>query len=282
MSEQGQAFQRFVDVIAKLRDPVGGCPWDLEQTHNSIRQYLVEETYELLEAIDDGSDRALCEELGDLLLQVVLHAQIATDRGAFSIGDVVASVTEKMIRRHPHVFGATTVSGSAEVLRNWETIKAGERAAKGDAGAPAPSLLDGVPRELPALIRAQRIGEKAAKARFDWERTAEVRAKVSEELAEVDQEIAALKPIERPLTTAPKDRPENVQRALEDEIGDLLFSICQLSRWLGVSAEDSLRGTIDKFNARFRHMEASSLRKLDELNPSELDALWTAAKDRTK
>lgn len=279
MSERGHTFLRFVQVIAKLRDPNGGCPWDLEQTHKSIRQYLVEETYEVLDAIDADHDRALCEELGDLLLQVVLHSQIAADRGAFTIDDVTTYVTEKMIRRHPHVFGTKTVDGTAEVLKNWEAIKAQERVENGAPDAPPPSLLDGIPRELPALIRAQRVGEKAAKAKFDWELLQDVRAKIAEELAEVDAVIDALPAFPgRPLTTTPKDRPLLDQDRLEGEIGDLLFSVCQFARWVGISAEDSLRTTIDRFGVRFRHMESSSPKPLEQLTPDELDALWQSAK----
>lgn len=280
---RGETFLRFVEVIAKLRDPNGGCPWDLEQTHRSIRQYLVEETYEVIDAIDAGDDRSLREELGDLLLQVVLHSQIAADRGAFHVDDVTSYVTEKMIRRHPHVFGTTQVEGTSEVLKNWEAIKAEERRASGAPDAPPPSLLDGIPRELPALLRAQRVGEKVTKVHFDWERLDDVRAKITEELAEVDAEVAAMAHLPaKPLTTTPKQRSAEEQARLEDEIGDVLFSVCQYARWLGVSAEDSLRRTIDKFTARFRHMEGSAERPLADLSPGALDKLWNQAKTAVK
>ncbi len=275
-------FKRFIQIIAKLRDPNGGCPWDLEQTHKTIRPYLIEESYEVLDAIDAEDDTMLCEELGDLLLQVALHSQIAADRGAFTIEDVVNGVAEKMIRRHPHVFGSTEVSGSGEVLKNWEQIKSEERK-KSAKSESAPSLLDGIPVNLPALIRAQRTGEKATRVGFDWDSLPPVRDKVAEELAELDAVIAevAENPT-KPLTTAPKNREPRLQVRLEEELGDLLFSVCQLARWLGVGSEDALRGTITRFTSRFRHMEANSKKPLSEQTEAELDAGWDAAKAALK
>src|SRR4051794_24257203 len=165
LDEAAQAFREFVAVVRALRAPGTGCPWDLEQDHRTLRPYLVEEAYEVLDAIDRGDDRAFREELGDLLLQVVLHAQVADDRGAFSITEVVRGIAEKMVRRHPHVFGSVRVSGSAEVVRNWAQIKAAE---KGAGEASQAAAFARLPEGLPALLRAQRLGEKAAKVGFDW------------------------------------------------------------------------------------------------------------------
>ncbi len=272
-------FAKFVEIIAALRHPVTGCPWDLEQTHRSIRPYLIEEAYEVLDAIDADSDTALKEELGDLLLQVVLHSQIATDRKAFSIDEVVRGVSEKMVRRHPHVFGDTKVTGSAQVLTNWEQIKSEEKSKLGDKQAEArTSLLDGVPKQMPQLTRAQRIGEKASRVGFEWEALEGVLAKVDEELSELKAEIQENEIPPHALTTAPKSRPAEAQLRLEEEFGDLLFSVTQLGRWLGVGAEDSLRGTIEKFSSRFRWMEENAPKPLKDCSPGELDSLWTEAK----
>lgn len=269
-------FARFVEIVAALRHPETGCPWDLEQTHRSIRPYLIEEAYEVLDAIDAESDPAFSEELGDLLLQVVLHAQIAKDRGAFTIDEVVTKITDKMIRRHPHVFGETKVSGSQQVLKNWEQIKSEEKAKPKDE-KPA-SILAGVPRAMPQLTRAQRVGEKAARASFDWEALEPVLKKVEEEIAELRAEIAIAGAPAEALTTAPKERSAATQRRLEDELGDILFALCQVGRWLGVSSEDALRGSVDKFVARFGWMENATTSPLKNLSPAELDALWEQAK----
>ncbi|MFN8389754.1 MAG: nucleoside triphosphate pyrophosphohydrolase [Bdellovibrionota bacterium] len=277
MESPTDPFLRLVEVIRSLRHPKTGCPWDLEQTHLTLRPYLVEETYEVLEAIEAGDDRELKEELGDVLLQVVLHSQLADERNAFAINDVVRTVTDKMIRRHPHVFGNVAVESSNEVLKNWETIKSAERTEKNVQEKPV-SVLDGVPAALPALIRAQRIGEKANRVGFDWESPDQVWQKVEEELKEVLVETAKLPPSTQPLTTAPTDRDPALQTALEHEIGDLLFSVCQYARWLGVSAEDSLRGTVDRFISRFRQMEALSEGTLRGRSTPELDQLWEKAK----
>jgi MazG family protein len=217
LDEAAQAFREFVSVIKALRTPGTGCPWDLEQDHRTLRPYLIEEAYEVLDAIDRGEGGAIREELGDLLLQIVLHAQVADDRGAFCITDVVRGITEKMVRRHPHVFGTLRVSGSAEVSRNWEQIKAAEKGAA--APSPAASMAR-LPDALPALLRAQRVGEKAAKAHLDFGSFAQVR----EGLDRLEREAAG----------------ESRER-LEHELGDVLFALCQVARRLGLSAEDSLR-----------------------------------------
>ncbi len=260
----GDAFSRFVEVIAKLRDPNGGCPWDLEQTHQTLKPYLVEEAYEVLESIDGGDDTNLAGELGDLLLQVVLHAQVARDRGAFSITEVVNAITEKMIRRHPHVFGETKVSGTKEVLRNWEAIKQAERAEERQGTSTSPeSMLAGVPKSMPALQRAQRLGQKAAKVHFDWNSAAQVLAKVDEEIAELKAALSS-----------------NNQSEVIHELGDVLFALSQLARWQGFNAEDALHTAASRFSARFAVVEQLAPRPLAEMNESELDLLWQEAKRR--
>ncbi len=278
-----ELFTELVEVIRKLRDPNGGCPWDLEQTHQTLKPYLIEETYEVLEAIDEGDHKEFCAELGDLLLQVVLHSQIAKDSKTFSIDEVIKAVTEKMIRRHPHVFGESKLSNSAEVLKNWEALKSAEKKEAGKEESLKKSLFDGIPKSLPALVRAQRIGEKATRANFDWDNTMQVWEKVQEELKELSEVISALDLTHKnPQTTAPTDREHAIHLHLEEEMGDLLFSLTQLSRWLGVSAENALRATIDKFFARFNHMEENSQISLDKMNKQELDVLWQSAKKSLK
>lgn len=249
---------RLRAIVARLRAP-GGCPWDREQTHASLRGALVEETYEVLAAIDARDDVNLREELGDLLLHVVMHAQMAGERGAFTFDDVATEIAEKMVRRHPHVFGSETAADTATVLGRWEEIK---RREKGEtASARDASILDGVPDALPALMRAQKVSAKAARVGFDWRNPAEVLAKVREEVAEVAVE------------TDPARRAE--------EIGDLLFATVSLSRWEKADAEGLLRAATDKFSRRFRWVE-DVLRARGvawEAVPfEELDALWNQAK----
>ena len=254
----GKAFEELVAIMHRLRAP-GGCPWDGEQTHDSIKPYLIEEAYEVVEAIDARDDRELCTELGDLLLQILFHAEMASQRQAFAIGDVIRAISEKMVRRHPHVFGDTAVSGADEVVRNWSRIKSAERRAADDSSA-----LAGVPRAMPALLRAQRIGEKAGHAGFDWSDATGVLAKVREELDELDEAIQS------------GDRAH-----AEAELGDLLYAATSLARHLRVSAEDALKGAADRFSTRFRHMEAALAARQQDMHsatPEELDALWEKAK----
>jgi MazG family protein len=253
-----EAFTELVQIMERLRAP-GGCPWDREQTNASIKPYTIEEAYEVAEAIDHGDDRELCTELGDLLLQIVFHAQMAAESGRFTVVDVCRAINDKLVRRHPHVFADTKVEGTAEVLRNWSRIKAEERKHSDDRSA-----LAGVPRSMPALLRAQRLGEKAAHVGFDWQNVDGVRDKVREELDELEAAIAA------------KD-----QAAAEAELGDLLYAAAQLARHLNVSAEDVLTKTSDRFTARFHHMEAqlgTQNRHVRDAAADELDALWEAAK----
>ena len=255
----GTAFTHLVEVMARLRAP-GGCPWDREQTHKSIKPYLIEEAYEVAEAIEDDDHAELCKELGDLLLQVVFHAQMASEAGRFTVTDVVESIHDKMVRRHPHVFADTEVADSSEVLRNWATIKAEER--KDDADR---SAIAGVPRGLPALLRAHRTGDKAAHVGFDWRDADGVLAKVDEELAELRAAIGSGEPA-----------------AVEAELGDVLMALASLGRHLDVHAEEALQRANDRFARRFRRMEEIAGQDgidLATATDATLEALWQRAKD---
>ncbi len=248
----------LIEVMARLRR---GCPWDREQTHESLVPYLVEETYEVVEAIEARSPVKLCEELGDLLLQIVFHAQLATERGAFSIADVVDGLSNKMIRRHPHVFGDRAVASVAEVWQNWEQLKSLEPSA-----AKRSSRLDGIPRGLGALQRGQKMQDKAARVGFDWPAIDGIRDKLAEEIGELE---AA--------------RRDNDLRAVREELGDVLFTIVNLARALGIDAEGAMRAANDKFYRRFTFMERRAEhegRKLGELTLGELEALWQLAKSQ--
>ncbi len=253
---QASAFESFQETVAHLRAPEG-CPWDREQTHQSLRMHLMEEAYEALHALDADDMHALREELGDLLLQIVLQAQIATEGGDFSMADVIASIQSKIIRRHPHVFEGASLQDVDQVLHNWESLKAEERREQGqDKGA-----LDGVPVGFPALAQADEIQSRAARVGFDWRKIEGVVAKVQEEFSEVEH---ALTPMET-----------------EAEIGDLLFAIVNFARWRGVEAESALRGANLRFRSRFNHMEQAATaqgKALDQLDLDELEALWQAAK----
>ncbi len=254
--QDGTTLRHLVGVMRRLLAP-NGCPWDREQTFETLRKYVLEEACEVIDAIDSGDRKALREELGDLLLQVVFQAELARREGAFAIDDVAEGIVAKLVHRHPHVFGDVEVSGANEVLTNWEKLKAKE---KGDR-----SILAGVPRALPALTRAQRIGEKVARVGFDWEDEKGSRAKVHEEFGELE---AAL---ER------KDAD-----AIEEEMGDCLFALVNLSRHLEVDAEGALRRTIDKFTKRFAHVEARVKENhggwQGKLPLEELDRYWEEAK----
>ena len=246
----------LVELMARLRR---GCPWDREQTHASLVPYLIEETHEVVEAIEGRSDNELCEELGDLLLQIVFHSQLATERGKFSVADVVDALTNKMIRRHPHVFGDQAVSSVAEVWQNWDQLKALEPAAK-----TRQSKLDGVPKGLGALQRAQKMQEKAARVGFDWPDVRGIREKLAEELSELE-----------------RARREGDERASHEELGDVLFSFVNLSRALQVDAEGALRAANAKFYRRFSFMEKRAEREgrnLSDMSLDELEELWQLAK----
>ncbi len=251
----------LVRVMARLRSP-DGCPWDIEQTHATLRRYIIEEVYEVLEAIDEQDPTHLCEELGDLLLQIVFHARMAEEAGDFSMQDVVDTVTEKLIRRHPHVFGDISVQDAAEVIVNWDAIKRREKKEK------AKSALDGVPQGLPALLRANKLQMKAAKVGFDWDDVAPVWDKVAEELAELRQSAASGNPSE-----------------IEDELGDVAFAVVNLGRFLGVETEVALNRANNKFSRRFRQVEEMLRhqgRKWQELDLTQMDELWIAVKAEEK
>lgn len=253
------SFDELVKIMKTLQAP-GGCPWDREQTHESLKPYLIEETYELAEAIDSGKDEAIAEELGDVLLQVVFHAELAEREGKFTIDDVINGISKKMIRRHPHVFGDTDVENSSQVLTNWEEIKRQEKREKKAGG----SVIDGLPANLPALIKARRIQEKVSRVGFDWSRTEEVMCKIEEELGELKEASA-----------------NNDRAAIEEELGDLLFAVANLARFVSLCPEDALRKTIDKFARRFRYIETELPKrgkKLGEASLEEMDELWEEVK----
>ncbi len=253
-----EPLSRLREIVGTLRSPEG-CPWDREQTHESLRGALLEECYEAIEAINLADDANLTEELGDLLLLVIMHAQIGEERGAFQFGEIVHGVCEKLIRRHPHVFGDKTAEDSTAVLKQWEQIKRGEKGAKA-------SLMDGLIQALPALMRAQNAQKKAARVGFDWGDTDGVFAKIGEEISEIHQAVQ-----------------QGSLRQVEEEIGDLLFTIVNLSRKLGVDAESCLASSTKKFASRFREMESlaeSQGRKLEDLNLQELDAIWDEVKSK--
>jgi tetrapyrrole methylase family protein/MazG family protein len=249
------AFDELVEVMGKLRSE-DGCPWDREQSHESLKPYIIEETYEVLDAIDRADDGELREELGDLLLQIVFHAQIASEEHRFNIDDVAASIVEKLKRRHPHVFSDVEVEDAQHVLRNWEEIKKKEG---------KDSVLEGVPDGLPALLKAQRIQEKVGRVGFDWEDMGGALAKVHEEIDELHRAVKA----------------EDLD-GIEDEFGDILFSLVNVARFLEINAEDALRQTTRKVSQRFRYMEMRIAEKgerpIEEYSLQELDALWEEAK----
>lgn len=251
-------LEDLVAVMAKLRGE-GGCPWDREQDHQTLKRYFIEETYEAIEAIENGDMEELCEELGDVLLQVVFHAQLETEVGVFDIQDVIKAIVDKLIRRHPHVFGTLEVEDSAEVLRNWEQIKKSE---KGEGWRK--SVLDGVPVGLPALIRAMEISKKAVKVGFEWATLDDVLLKLEEEVGELREAIQSGNEIE-----------------ISSEIGDLLFTVVNIARWKKIDPEESLREMVKRFTRRFQYVEAgakSAGRELKSMSLPEMNALWDDAK----
>ena len=268
-------FEQSVAIMARLRAP-DGCPWDREQSFDSIRKYTLEEAYEVFDAIERRDFPHLAEELGDLLLQVLFYAEMAANEGHFTIADVLDHLNRKLVRRHPHVFGeeasraagnqaevdAAVEGSSAAVLRNWEEIKAAEKKPK--PGAESSSRLDAVHRAMPALAEAAKLGSKAAKSGFDWPHWRDLLPKLAEETAELEAEAASADPARKP--------------AVEAELGDLLFTVVNLGRHLGVDAEMALRGCNLRFRRRFRQMERDSARPLEDLSPDELEALWAQAK----
>ena len=251
----GARFERLVGIMARLRAP-GGCPWDREQSFDSIKPYLLEETYEVMDAIDRRDWRGLLEELGDLLLQPVFFAQLASEENKFRIDDSLDAIAEKLIRRHPHVFGEGEAKTADEVKRRWDEIKADEKKGRGETPR---GILDSVPRNLPALVEAQQINSKAAATGFDWETPEEVLEKLDEELKELAGARAA-----------------GSQSEMENEIGDLFFVLVNLARFLKVDPEQALRRTNAKFRKRFAHVESHA--KLPGAGLAEMEALWQEAK----
>ncbi|MBF0094249.1 MAG: nucleoside triphosphate pyrophosphohydrolase [Alphaproteobacteria bacterium] len=266
-----EGIQRLLDIMARLRDPKGGCPWDVEQTFASIAPHTIEEAYEVVEAIEQGDMDAFRDELGDLLLQVVFHAQMAREAGRFDFADVVTAISDKLVRRHPHVFGDAVVKDAEDQLRAWESLKAGERSSadasprtSADA-SPRTSALDGVATSLPALTRSAKLGARAARVGFDWTDPWPVVDKIVEELDELKAEMA------------PGADPER----MVDEMGDLLFACVTLARKLKIDPETALRRSNATFERRFRRIEewlAESGRTPDQSSLEEMDALWTRAK----
>jgi tetrapyrrole methylase family protein/MazG family protein len=265
----GVWFEKLVALQKRLRAP-NGCPWDREQTHATLRTYLIEEAYEVLDALQSGEDAKFAEEMGDLLLQIVFHSQIAAEEGRFTVADVIREIHEKMVRRHPHVFGTKRAKDSAEVLRNWEQIKAEERRAQKTGSKPAEknkqaaSVLDGVPRTLPALLEGLHLTKKAARVGFDWDAVDGIFDKLREESAE----------LQRALKT--NDRPK-----IEEELGDLLFASVNLARFLKVDPEIALKNANAKFLWRFREMErlaSETGRRFADVPRAEMEALWDSAK----
>jgi tetrapyrrole methylase family protein/MazG family protein len=250
-------FRKLVGIMARLR-AVGGCEWDRAQTHDTLRQYLVEETHEVIDAIRGGDPDSLCEELGDLLLQILFHAQIASENGQFDIGDVISSISEKMVRRHPHVFAEATAETPEAVSLQWDHIK---KTVEHRAHA---SIVGGIPKEFPSLLRAAKMSKKAARAGFDWERTEQVLGKVEEELTELKEAME-----------------EGDPAHTEHELGDLLFSLVNLARFLGLSAEVAMVSVNDRFERRFREMEKIAKEtgcSIEHSDIATLDRLWEKAK----
>lgn len=265
------AFKELVAVMKRLRAP-GGCPWDAEQTHESIISYLIEEAYETQEALASRDWHEFKEELGDILCQVLFHANIAEETGRFTLEEICKTLEEKLVRRHPHVFADTKVSGSDEVLNNWEKIKIKEKAEKEKRSKKKETILSGVPSTLPALMRSYRLGQKAARVGFEFPSTEECFAKVEEEVGELKTEIGKLK----------GDKvPEERQEGLAGELGDLLFSIVNLSRRLKLNPENALLTTARKFQERFTFIEtelAKQGKSIEEASLEEMDTLWDKAK----
>jgi tetrapyrrole methylase family protein/MazG family protein len=256
LPENLSSFDTLVEIIARLRAP-DGCPWDKEQTHKTLRENLLSETYEVMEALDKGEAAELCEELGDLLLQIVLHAQIAKDDKEFEIGDVIKSINTKLIRRHPHIFGDVKVNNSKDVMHNWEAIKKQEKQDKKDDK----SMLAGVPKEMPALAYAYEISRRAVRVGFEWENLQGVIDKIHEEIGEIK---------------AAKNKEEKT-----DEIGDLLFTLVNFARWEGVDPETALREANHKFYRRFSKVEELARergKELQKLSLKEWDGLWEEVK----
>jgi MazG family protein len=263
----GQLFEDLVALQARLRAP-GGCPWDREQTHHTLKTFLIEEAYEVLDALDQGDAKELTEELGDLLLQILFHADIAREAGRFDIADVISAIHDKLVRRHPHVFGTAKADTSEQVLKNWAQLKSEEKQESTPATQLVSSVLDGIPRNLPALLEAHQLTRRASQVGFDWETVEGIFTKLREETAEL--RVA--------LNEADCERRE-------EEIGDLLFVVINLARFLGFDPEVALKHSNLKFKSRFKNMEEDASRsgqRLAQLSKEELEVLWEAAKSRER
>ena len=250
-------FQKLVDIIAQLRDPVSGCPWDIKQTPQSLIPNMVEELYEVVEAIEDGDNVALMEELGDLLLHIVMQAQLASEAGVFNIVDVLNHINDKLVRRHPHVFGELELKDADTVKKNWERLKKAEKQER-------KSVLEGIPRALPALIYAQRMQEKAASVGFDWDDVPPILEKIDEETKELKSALET-----------------EDQTRIKEEVGDLLFTIVNLSRKLHLDAESALKETARKFSKRFQYIEEQYRQNGENINEAsleELNSFWELSK----
>jgi MazG family protein len=276
----GEWFAKLVALQARLRG-AGGCPWDREQTHESLRKFLIEETYEVLDAMDSGDPRKFSSELGDLLLQVVFHSILAEETGGFTMSEVVESVHTKMVRRHPHVFGTVKAKTSADVLKNWEQLKAAERAGEGKLEAPpsAASVLDGVPRSLPGLLEAYQLTRRASHVGFDWDSLAGIIEKLDEEKLELESLLSESSAPGR--KNSRSEPPAAPAARLEEEIGDLLFAGVNIARFLGVDPEIALKKANRKFEKRFRWMESEAERegaRFADLPRARMEELWNEAK----
>ncbi|MGB3652879.1 MAG: nucleoside triphosphate pyrophosphohydrolase [Rivularia sp. (in: cyanobacteria)] len=259
------ALQELIDVVAKLRSPSGGCPWDLEQTPETLTKYAIEEAYEVADAIKSGDKNHVAQELGDLLLQVVMQAQLFSESGDFTLKEVAEGITQKLIRRHPHVFGDVSVQSVDEVNQNWDDIKAAEKGEKVADSRKLSNKLSGYTRKMPPLMATMKISKKAADVGFEWENIDGVWAKFEEELGEFKQAL----------------NEETPQRQ-QEELGDLLFSVLQLARWNNLDPSVALQGTNKRFIQRLSHMEAFADRPLAEYSLLELEALWQQAKQDLK
>jgi len=258
-SDQKYTMEQLLEIMDRLRGE-NGCPWDKEQTHQSLKPYLIEEAYEVLEAIEKNAPAEMCEELGDLLFQIIFHARVAKENGRFNFADIIQRIAEKMVRRHPHVFGDAKVKNSQDVLVNWEKIKQKEKENN------THSILEGVPRHLPSLLAAHRLQTKVARVGFDWPHISPALDKVREEFAEFE---AAVK--------------EERREEMEEELGDSLFSLVNVARFIEVNPEEALRKTIQKFIARFRYIEESIHRQnlsFNDVTLEDMDKLWEESKDK--
>jgi tetrapyrrole methylase family protein/MazG family protein len=250
------SFDELINIVAKLRSP-DGCPWDREQTRESLKPFLVEEFYELIDALDEDSPEAVKEELGDLLFQIVIQSQLSSEEGMFNIHDVVQGISEKLVRRHPHVFGGTSLNTPEQVIERWQEYKKNE-------GKIYASAVDGVPKAMPALLRASEIQKKATKVGFDWDRIEDVFAKLDEEIKELKEAL---------------DRKE--YKEIEEELGDIFFVLVRIANFLNVNPEDALKKTISKFYQRFGYIEQEATqqgRKLKDMTLEEMEILWNEAK----